>query len=182
MGFYHDGSDLQLERIDEHCNEANGGRDVPRAALMDLEPGTRDSVRAGPIGQPLRPDNFVFGQTGAGNSWAKGHYSEGAELIDFVMGVVRKEAEGCVCLQGFQLCHSRGGGTCSGRGTLLISKVCEELPDRTVETFSVTPSPKVSDTGAEPYSAVISFHLLVENAGEGMLPVNAALYDCCFRL
>ena len=73
-------------------------------------------------------------------------------------------------------------GTCSGRGTFLISKVCEELPDRTVETFSVTPSPKVSDTGAEPYSAVISFHLLVENAGEGMLPDNAALYDCCFRL
>ena len=43
-----------------------GGRYVPRAILMDLEPGTMDSVRAGPFGQLFRPDNFVFGQTGAG--------------------------------------------------------------------------------------------------------------------
>lgn len=45
-------------------------------------------------------DNFVFGQSGAGNNWAKGHYTEGAELIDSVLDVVRKEAEACDCLQG----------------------------------------------------------------------------------
>jgi hypothetical protein len=76
------------------------GRYVPRAILMDLEPGTMDSVRSGPFGQIFRPDNFVFGQTGAGNNWAKGHYTEGAELIDSVLDVVRKEAESCDCLQG----------------------------------------------------------------------------------
>ena len=31
-----------------------------------------DAVRAGPFGQLFRPDNFVFGQSGAGNNWAKG--------------------------------------------------------------------------------------------------------------
>lgn len=36
---------------------------------------------------------------------------------------VRKEAEGCDCLQGFQITHSLGGGTGAGMGTLLISKV-----------------------------------------------------------
>ena len=81
-GTYHGDSDLQLERINVYFNEATGGRYVPRAVLMDLEPGTMDSVRAGPFGQLFRPDNFVFGQTGAGNNWAKGHYTEGAELID----------------------------------------------------------------------------------------------------
>merc|ERR1711874_434491 len=80
-GSYHGDSDLQLERINVYYNEATGGRYVPRAILMDLEPGTMDSVRAGPFGQLFRPDNFVFGQTGAGNNWAKGHYTEGAELI-----------------------------------------------------------------------------------------------------
>ncbi|CAE7432961.1 BTU1 [Symbiodinium necroappetens] len=125
-GTYHGDSDLQLERINVYFNEATGGRYVPRAVLMDLEPGTMDSVRAGPFGQLFRPDNFVFGQTGAGNNWAKGHYTEGAELIDSVLDVVRKEAEGCDCLQGFQLCHSLGGGTGAGMGTLLISKVREE--------------------------------------------------------
>lgn len=72
---------------------------MPRAILVDLEPGTMDSVRSGPFGQIFRPDNFVFGQSGAGNNWAKGHYTEGAELVDSVLDVVRKEAEGCDCLQ-----------------------------------------------------------------------------------
>ncbi|CAE7223012.1 BTU1 [Symbiodinium natans] len=93
-GTYHGDSDLQLERINVYFNEATGGRYVPRAVLMDLEPGTMDSVRAGPFGQLFRPDNFVFGQTGAGNNWAKGHYTEGAELIDSVLDVVRPQIPG----------------------------------------------------------------------------------------
>ena len=47
-------------------------------------------------------------QTGAGNNWAKGHYTEGAELIDSVLDIVRKEAESCDCLQGQPLGASRG--------------------------------------------------------------------------
>lgn len=39
-----------------------GGKYVPRAILVDLEPGTMDSVRSGPFGQIFRPDNFVFGK------------------------------------------------------------------------------------------------------------------------
>ena len=98
---------------------------------------------SGPFGQVFRPDNFVFGQSGAGNNWAKGHYTEGAELVDSVLDVVRKESESCDCLQGFQLTHSLGGGTGSGMGTLLISKIREEYPDRIMNTYSVVPSPKV---------------------------------------
>ncbi|CAA7406917.1 unnamed protein product [Spirodela intermedia] len=180
-GKYSGDSDLQLERINVYYNEASGGRYVPRAVLMDLEPGTMDSVRSGPFGQVFRPDNFVFGQSGAGNNWAKGHYTEGAELIDSVLDVVRKEAENCDCLQGFQVCHSLGGGTGSGMGTLLISKIREEYPDRMMLTFSVFPSPKVSDTVVEPYNATLSVHQLVENADECMVLDNEALYDICFR-
>ncbi|EEE63725.1 hypothetical protein OsJ_18543 [Oryza sativa Japonica Group] len=180
-GRYAGTSDLQLERVNVYYNEASCGRFVPRAVLMDLEPGTMDSVRTGPYGQIFRPDNFVFGQSGAGNNWAKGHYTEGAELIDSVLDVVRKEAENCDCLQGFQVCHSLGGGTGSGMGTLLISKIREEYPDRMMLTFSVFPSPKVSDTVVEPYNATLSVHQLVENADECMVLDNEALYDICFR-
>ncbi|CAB1432369.1 unnamed protein product [Pleuronectes platessa] len=113
-GTYHGDSDLQLERINVYYNEATGRchfakllqpfrqspcnpiprpssrgwEVVPRAVLVDLEPGTMDSVRSGPFGQIFRPDNFVFGQSGAGNNWAKGHYTEGAELVDSVLDVV----------------------------------------------------------------------------------------------
>ena len=45
-----------------YYNEATGGKYVPRAVLVDLEPGTMDSVRSGPFGQIFRPDNFVFGE------------------------------------------------------------------------------------------------------------------------
>ena len=86
---------------------------------------------------------FVAGQSGAGNNWAKGHYTEGAELVDSVMEMVRHECENCDCLQGFQLTHSLGGGTGSGMGTLLISRIREEYPDRIMNTYSVMPSPKV---------------------------------------
>uniref|UniRef100_A0A3P9PWK4 Tubulin/FtsZ GTPase domain-containing protein n=1 Tax=Poecilia reticulata TaxID=8081 RepID=A0A3P9PWK4_POERE len=59
-GVYHGDSDLQLDRINVYYNEASGGKYVPRAVLVDLEPGTMDSVRSGPFGQVFRPDNFVF--------------------------------------------------------------------------------------------------------------------------
>ncbi|KAL5729752.1 Tubulin beta-1 chain [Ranunculus cassubicifolius] len=119
---------------------------------MDLEPGTMDCVKTGPYGQIFRPDNFVFFQSGAGNNWAKGHYTEGAELIDSALDVLF-------------VCHSLGGGiTGSGMGTLLISKIREEYPDRMILTFSVFPSLKVSDTVVEPYNATLSVHQLVENA------------------
>ncbi|XP_053189952.1 tubulin beta chain-like isoform X3 [Scomber japonicus] len=139
-GTYHGDSDLQLDRISVYYNEATGGKYVPRAILVDLEPGTMDSVRSGPFGQIFRPDNF-----------------------------------------GFQLTHSLGGGTGSGMGTLLISKIREEYPDRIMNTFSVVPSPKVSDTVVEPYNATLSVHQLVENTDETYCIDNEALYDICFR-
>ena len=52
-GTYHGDSDLQLERVNVYYNEASGGKYVPRAVLVDLEPGTMDSVRSGPYGQVL---------------------------------------------------------------------------------------------------------------------------------
>ena len=102
-------------------------------------------------------------------------------MIDSVLDVHPEEAESCNCLQGFQVAHSLGGGTGSGMGTLLISKIREEYPDRMMLTFSVVPSPKVSDTVVEPYNCTLSVHQLVENANEVMCINNEALYDICFR-
>jgi tubulin beta len=180
-GSYHGDSDLQLERINVYYNEATGGKYVPRAVLVDLEPGTMDSVRAGQYGQLFRPDNFVFGQSGAGNNWAKGYYTEGQELAESILDVVRKESESCDALQGFQLVHSLGGGTGSGLGTLLLNKLREEYPDRILSTYSIVPSPKVSEVVVEPYNCTLSVHQLVESADEVFCIDNEALYDICFR-
>ena len=68
-GHYIGDKEQQLERINVYYNEAGTNQVyVPRAILVDLEPGTMDSVRSGPFGHIFRPDNFIFGQNGAGNT------------------------------------------------------------------------------------------------------------------
>ncbi|PWN53324.1 putative tubulin beta chain [Violaceomyces palustris] len=157
------------------------GKFVPRSVQVDLEPGTMDTLRSGPLGKLFRPDNYVNGESGAGNNFSKGFYTEGAELLDQVLDVARKEAEKADMLQGFQLIHSLGGGTGSGLGTNLLTKLREEYPDRMLATWSVLPSPKVSDTVVEPYNATLSFHQLVENSDMTFCLDNEALYDVCQR-
>ncbi|XP_011789913.1 PREDICTED: tubulin beta-1 chain isoform X5 [Colobus angolensis palliatus] len=130
-------SALQLERISVYYNEAYGRKYVPRAVLVDLEPGTMDSIRSSKLGALFQPDSFIV--------------------------------------------HSLGGGTGSGMGTLLMNKMREEYPDRIMNSFSVMPSPKVSDTVVEPYNAVLSIHQLIENADACFCIDNEALYDICFR-
>jgi tubulin beta len=95
--------------------------------------------------------------------------------------VICKEAESCDALQGLQLVHSVGGGTSSGLVTLLLNKLREDYPDRILSTYSIVPSPKVSDTVVEPYNCTLSVHQLVESADEVFCIENEALYDICFR-
>lgn len=157
------------------------GRYIPRAILVDTEPGTIHSIRSSPSGGLFSPDNMVYGYSGAGNNWAKGHYSEGVELLEQILDVTRREAESADSLQAFQLIHSLGGGTGSGLGTLLLSKIREEYPDRMFCTFSVIPSPRVSDTVVEPYNTALSMHQLVEFADQCFTFDNEALYDICLH-
>merc|ERR1712114_54930 len=72
-GAYTGTSDLQMERIEVYYNEAMGLSPESKARGEKLVSG----------------GNFVFGQSGAGNNWAKGHYTEGAGLVDSVLDVVR---------------------------------------------------------------------------------------------
>jgi len=176
-----DGLPDELENIDVYfrgtTEEKKNAKWIPRAVLVDLEPGTMDVIKASAIGPVFKPDNMVFGNNGAGNNWAKGHYTEGAELVEAVLDRIRQEIEQCDAPQGFQIFHSLGGGTGSGMGTLLLLKIRDGYPDRITTTYSVFPSPKVSDTVVEPYNAVLSSHQLLENSDETFIIDNEALYN-----
>merc|ERR1711874_806145 len=150
---------------------------TPRAVLVDLEPGTLDVIKAGALKDLFDPATMKFGSNGAGNNWAKGHYTEGAEIVEEVIDIIRKEVEKADCAQGFQLFHSLGGGTGSGMGTLLLLKIRDAYPDKITCTYSVFPSPKVSDTVVEPYNAVLSSHQLLENSDETFIIDNEAMYN-----
>merc|ERR1739844_425996 len=181
-----DGIPDELENIDVYfrgtSDEKKNAKWIPRAVLVDLEPGTMDVIKASAIGPVFKPDNMVFGNNGAGNNWAKGHYTEGAELVESVLDRIRQEMEQSDSPQGFQIFHSLGGGTGSGMGTLLLLKIRDAYPDRITCTYSVYPSPKVSDTVVEPYNAVLSSHQLLENSDETFIIDNEALYNINYNI
>ncbi|TFK50215.1 beta-tubulin 2 [Heliocybe sulcata] len=184
-GNYKGNDPQQLTRANVYFSEVDlPGSEVkyvPRSVQVDLEAGVCNRLRSGPMGGLFRPDTFLNAEVGAGNNWAKGYYTEGAELIDSIMDVIRKQADACDAMQGFQLIHSLGGGTGAGLGTLLLSKLREEYPDRMLATFSILPAPKVSETVVEPYNALLSIHQLVENSDMTVCIDNEALYDITAR-
>ncbi|OAX41449.1 beta-tubulin 2 [Rhizopogon vinicolor AM-OR11-026] len=154
---------------------------VPRSVQVDLESGVCNRLRSGPLGQLFRPDTYFTADSGAGNNWAKGYYTEGAELIDGILDIIRRQTEATEALQGFQIIHSLGGGTGAGLGSLLLSKLREEYPDRMLSTFSILPAPNVSETVVEPYNSLLSIHQLVDNCDLTICIDNEALYDIAVR-
>jgi len=169
--------DVFFQPVDK--NNPQGTNRKPRAVMIDLEPGAVDAVKESEIGGMFNTQdpNMIKGANGAGNNWAKGHYTEGAELIEASLEAIRTENEKCDASQGFQLFHSLGGGTGSGMGTLLLLKVRDAYPDKITCTYSIFPSPKVSDTVVEPYNAVLSSHQLLENSDETFIIDNEAMYN-----
>jgi len=184
-----DGIPDELEECDVYFNASLAGEAgdyrinstwIPRCVVVDLEPGVVDGLKGSHAAfhkQINQNKLFVTGASGAGNNWAKGHYTEGAEKIEEVMEKVREQQEKCDASQAFTLYHSIGGGTGSGFGTLILLKIRDAFPDKITCSYSIYPSPKVSDTVVEPYNAVLSTHQLLENADETFIIDNEALMN-----
>jgi tubulin beta len=152
-------------RSEVYFNEVPGGRFVPRSVMVDLEPGVLNAVQScNRMGRLFRPDNFLSAQSGAGNNWAKGYFTEGAGIIEEALDMIRKEVELCEALQSFQITHSIGGGTGSGLGSLILEKLSEEYSDKLSFSFSVLPGSTtgvVSDVVTEPYNSVLTLNNLI---------------------
>nr|WQF63279.1 tubulin beta-5 [Lygus hesperus] len=177
-GQFNGNTDLQLERINVYYETAGGNRFVPRLVNVDLDPDSAKSLHSGPYGTLFRPESSIMGTLGggAGNNWAKGMYTEGAELAAQALDLIRHLVEACDCLQGFQVVHSLGGGTGSGTGCHIVEKVKQEYPDRVICTYSVMTSPKVSEVVVEPYNNVLGFSHLIDHTDQCYCLDNEALY------
>merc|ERR1719400_2158421 len=148
--------------------------------VVDLEPGVVSGLKDShkPFHNQIENNDLhVTGASGAGNNWAKGHYTEGAEHVDDVMNKIREQQEKTDATQAFTLYHSIGGGTGSGFGTLILLKIRDSYPYKITCSYSIYPSPKVSDTVVEPYNAVLSTHQLLENSDETFIIDNEALMN-----
>ncbi|KAI6654034.1 Tubulin beta Nda3 [Oopsacas minuta] len=172
-------SKVRQERANIYYNETKAGVYIPRTVLVDLDP---KFLIAGPLSNLIPKCNIIYGYGGCNNNWAKGHYTDGAEMIDTILEGIRREVECCDALQGFQIPHSLGGGTGAGLGTLIISKLREEYPDRSIISFSVTPYSNAGDSVVAPYNAILALHQLMENTDQTLLIDNEALLKHSYGL
>jgi len=171
--------DYQKQKLDVYYDEIKSNNYSARAISVDLESGTIDSICRNKQAKLYKPDNFISGKNGASNNWAKGYYKEGYEVIENILDIVRKEVESCDCLQSFQITQSLGGGTGSGLGSLITERLKDEYIDNLISTFTIFPSPKISDIILEPYNSILSIHLLLSDSNSNMVIDNEALYNIC---
>jgi len=161
--------------------ETMGGQFVPRNLSVDLDPTVIDDVKKGSYGKMFHPEFLVAGSEDAANNFARGHYTVGKEIFDLVTDRIRKLVDNSENVQGFLVNHAVGGGTGSGLGMLILEMLMVEYRKKVKIGFEIYPSPHISTAIVEPYNAVLSTHMLLDNTDVSLLLDNEALYGICQR-
>ncbi|CAL6111748.1 Beta-tubulin_2 [Hexamita inflata] len=91
--------------------EQVSSRFVPRAILLDSDPGTLANIRNSDLGFLFPPSACISGSYGAGNSFGNGCYDP--DLLELIQeplqNQIRIHAEKCDQTPNFNLFHSLGG-------------------------------------------------------------------------
>eukprot|EP00759_Apiculatamorpha_spiralis_P000665 PhF_6_TR1025/c0_g1_i1/m.2064/K07375/TUBB; tubulin beta len=191
-GRYNGDSDLQLERIDAYFSEdIRSGAFRSRALFLDTNRGCRDTILGGPASYGSTFDDAHFITSTGGScgisTYPKTVYTEGAELMAMTLDAVRRTAEQCERMQGFQITHGLGGSTGSGITSLLTAHLRDEYPGRSIQTFTFFPAscsmPEESPTSVvEPYNTVLSMPSLIDGVDACVVLENGALRNILERM
>ncbi|KAI5180231.1 tubulin alpha [Nematocida sp. AWRm80] len=168
-----------IETASSFFAETSTGNMVPRALMVDLEPGVIDSIKSGEYRNLYNPNQLISGKEDAANNYARGHYTVGKTIIEPVMEQIRRLVDNCDSLQGFFVFHSFGGGTGSGLGSLIMERLSQQYEKKSKLEFAVYPAPQVSNSVVEPYNSVLTTHMTLEHADCSFLVDNEAIYDMC---
>lgn len=68
----------------------------------------------------------------------------GAEILPELLEKIRRMAEECDLVHGFQFVHNVSGGAGGGLGALLIDHIRQEYSDRMIKSYSVFPALSMS--------------------------------------
>jgi len=159
--------------------ESIAGQFVPRNLSIDLDPTVIEDVKRGPHGNMYNPEFLLSGTEDAANNFARGHYTVGKEIFDLVSDRIRKLVDNSENVQGFLINHAVGGGTGSGLGMLILEQLMVEYRKKSTIGFEIYPSPNISTAVVEPYNAVLSTHMILDNTDISILLDNEALYGIC---
>ena len=142
----------------------NGEIYTPLCVMADLDTNCLNDVRAGPRGRLYDPDTLISSNGnkdrygGSRGCYSSGHYTEGAEIVNSIMDVIRIKAEACDCLAGFVFPMALEGGTGSGLGSLLADKIRREFSDRALTPFLVLPNITSSSNSQASYNYMLGSH------------------------
>ncbi|XP_042407308.1 tubulin gamma-2 chain-like [Zingiber officinale] len=100
------------DKEDVFFYQADDQHYIPRDLLMDLEPRVINGIQNSVYRNFYNHENVFVSDHGGGawNNWASG-YHQGEQVVDDIMDMVDREADGSDSLEGFVLCHSISGGT-----------------------------------------------------------------------
>eukprot|EP00466_Bigelowiella_natans_P016589 jgi/Bigna1/37395/e_gw1.19.48.1 len=154
-----------------------------RSILVDMEEGVINQILRSPLGELFDEHQLIRDNSGSGNNWARGHCEYGSKYAENVVESVRRTAETCDSLQSFFLIHSLGGGTGSGLGTYILSKLADESLFIYLENQLVGLSPGALGREVESeWAFILSLNQLIQHA-DCILPIeNQALIDICNRI
>lgn len=165
------------DKLDVYFNETEKNQYSPRSIFVDMDPSMTDIIKESRLSTFYNPNNNIFGASSTYNNWARGHYTEGSELIDEIVCNIRKEIEECDSPQGINMMHSLGGGTGSGLGTLILLKIRDNYPTKITSTFTIYNSYEISNINVEPYNMTLGMHQLIENSDITFVIDNVKLFN-----
>ncbi|XP_029677574.1 tubulin beta-3 chain-like, partial [Formica exsecta] len=150
-------------------------RYVPRAILLDFDCSNVHYVLSNSL---FNVENVVCGKSGINNNWAKGRYTEGADILKEALKIVRTEVEACDSVQGIQIVHAVGGGAGSGFGSLFALYIMDEYPNKILKSYTLMPSSQ-DDIITQPYNAVLTIPYLIDCIHEVFCISNDAMSRIC---
>ncbi|KAL4484998.1 hypothetical protein ABPG74_020175 [Tetrahymena malaccensis] len=182
-----DGQIFRGEGINNEINEDSSsifqeiklGKYVPRSIFIDTDPMVVDEVRNGRYKSLFHPDNLITFKEDASNIFSRGYYL-GKEILDISLDRIRKLADSCNNLQGFFIFNSTGGGTGSGLGSQIMSRLSVDYNKKIRLGITVFPSPQISTTVVEPYNSAMFTHSQLRDGLDLNIVIdNQAIYDIC---
>ncbi|KAK8801923.1 hypothetical protein WA158_006318 [Blastocystis sp. Blastoise] len=167
------------DRKDVFFYQADDNHYVPRALLLDTEPGVVNRIKKSEYGNLYNPENFFVDKTesGSGNNWTFG-YNIANHNHDDLFDMINREVEGSDNFEGFLLTHSISGGTGSGMGSYVLENLNDNFPKKLIQTYSVFPQENKlqnSDIVVSPYNSLLTQTRLINYADSTVIIDNAAL-------
>jgi len=173
-GVFEDYAQNGEDRKDVFFYQADDEHYVPRAVLIDLEPGVINKIQKSAYSGLYNPENIFISKHGggAGNNWGVGYW-DAEKVQDEIIEMIDREADGSDSLEGFVLTHSVAGGTGSGFGSYLLERLNDHYPKKLIQTYSVFPNE--NDVVVQPYNWLLSTKRLILNADCVVVLDNNAL-------